>query len=187
MKSLIEELEKVRDPRKKVLERYHLPGVLILIMIGMMQGSQSSRGIARFAAMNWEALSKKLRFRRKEAPSHMTISTILKVVDWKELERVVQGWMSEQLPEKGQGEWEKRMIAVDGKALGATVTHSQESRQNLVMFAHAWAVSCGLVVATSGFETKEDNEASVVERMLEAFTGQGYLFTFDALHTQKKR
>jgi DDE_Tnp_1-associated len=187
VKSLIEKLEGVSDPRKKVLERYNLPGLLILITIGMMQGSRSSRGIARFAVTNWKILSQKLSFKRKAAPSHMTISTILKIVDWKELEKVVQEWMSEQLPKEAAGEWEKRMIAVDGKALGATVTDSQESSQNFVMFAHALAVSSGLVVGASGFETKEDSEGKVVERLLEAFTGQGYVFTFDALHTQKKR
>lgn len=186
---MIEKLEGVSDPRKKVLERYNLPGLVILMVIGMMQGSRSSRGIARFGVTNWKILSQKLSFRRKAAPSHMTISTILKIVDWKELEKVVQEWMSEQLPKEvvSKDEWEKRMIAVDGKALGATVTDSQESSQNFVMFAHALAVSSGLVVGASGFETKEDSEGKVVERLLEAFTGQGYVFTFDALHTQKKR
>jgi hypothetical protein len=186
MKSLMERFGAITDKRRGQGKRFELPGLLMGIMVSMMCGRYSSRAIARFCQDHHKLMWKPLGWYAYR-PSHTTISKMVKTIDWKELETIVNDWLRESLEQEKESGWESRMIAVDGKAIRATVKDMHEEQQNFVVFVHAFRVGSGLIVQTQGFENKHQSEITVVEEMMKAFTGSGYLITMDALHAQKKR
>ena len=77
-------------------------------------------------------------------------------------------------------------LAVDGKSLLGTVTNYDNAYQNFVSVVSVFSTHQGLTVSLSQFKNKENSEISVVQTLIEALGLTDVVFTFDALHCQKK-
>lgn len=60
MKSLVEYLKKIEDPRKEKGKRHPLLPTLIIMIMGMLGGQTGLRAIARFGKANRELLKEPL-------------------------------------------------------------------------------------------------------------------------------
>jgi hypothetical protein len=80
------------------------------------------------------------------------------------------------------GEW----VSIDGKALKNTVTNYSHPEQNFVNVVSAFSHQKGLVLGIKVNKNKEKSEIITVQELLEMLDLKGVVFTFDALHCQKK-
>ena len=75
-------------------------------------------------------------------------------------------------------------IGCDGKVLRGSFDPFKD--QKAVQLLSAFAPQSGIILAHEEIATKT-NEIPTAQRLLEALGFSGYIFTFDALHCQKKR
>ncbi len=77
-------------------------------------------------------------------------------------------------------------ISLDGKSLKNTVSNYDNAQQNLINCVSAFSHQRGLVLGVKMMENKGESEINVVRDLIELLDLTGVVFTFDALHCQKK-
>ncbi len=102
-------------------------------------------------------------------------------LDYKEVQKIFNQWSQEYslIP---SSEW----IALDGKSLKNTVSNYDNEKQNFINCVSAFAHQRKLVLGVKMMENKGESEISVVRELIELLDLTGVVFTFDALHCQKK-
>lgn len=178
--NLIENLCQIKDFRRKQGQRFELPQVLLIVIMGIMSGRFGYREIASFAKANQNELASRLKLKKSKIPSHVTIREILINVDFESLNKAFSQWASGYVPIKKQ-DW----LSIDGKSIKSTVDSYSTSYQNFVSMVSVFSQKRGQVIKTASFENKKIGEASVVQEMLEMLDLQDVVFTFDALHCKK--
>jgi hypothetical protein len=111
-------------------------------------------------------------------PSHDTIGRVLAILDKKAFAEVFVRWLSSWAGELGDVQ-----IAIDGKALRATVERSKNS--SALMLVSAFAVESGLVLGQVQTE-QGSNEIEAVPRLLQQLELKGKLVSLDALHSHSE-
>ena len=102
-------------------------------------------------------------------------------LDYKELEKVFNQW-SQQYSLIPESEW----IALDGKSLKNTVSNYDNDQQNFINCVSAFSHQRKLVLGVQMMENKQESEINVVRELIALLDLTGVVFTFDALHCQKK-
>jgi hypothetical protein len=176
MKSLREALGEVGDNRAWCT--YPLEGLLTLVVLAMMCGKNSVKGVARWAReYRWE-YAERLGFPRDKMPSLGTLQRVIAAVDDEELARVVGQWGEAALQAYGQSSLPG--VAIDGK----TVRGSQGERLPAVHLISA--LSQRLHVVLGQVEVSEHtNEIKGVLPLLADLVLEGRVVTVDALLTQR--
>ena len=102
-------------------------------------------------------------------------------LDYEELQLVFNQWSQESslIP---ASEW----ISLDGKSLRNTVTNYDNAQQNFINCVSAFSHQRKLVLGVKMMENKHESEINVVRDLIELLDLTGVVFTFDALHCQKK-
>ncbi len=77
-------------------------------------------------------------------------------------------------------------ISLDGKSLKNTVSNYDNEKQNFINCVSAFAHQRKLVLGVKMMENKRASEINVVRDLIELLDLTGVVFTFDALHCQKK-
>lgn len=182
--SLLEHFALIPDFRRNQGKRYDLAAMLTLITLAMMSGRSKYREIERFGKRHAEYLTDILGLKHG-VPSNVTIREILRRVDFGALQRQFNLWASENLS-PGQGEsLSERLVALDGKALRATVKDYSQSGQDFVCFLHAFAAERNLLLHAERYENGHQSELALLQEMVERLRGCGCLLTMDAVHAQK--
>ena len=75
---------------------------------------------------------------------------------------------------------------MDGKSLKNTVSDYKNAQQNLINCVSAFSHQRGLVLGVQVMENKKESEINVVQDLIKLLDLKGIIFTFDALHCQKK-
>ena len=179
--NLIESLDKIKDFRRGAGKRYPLTPVLLIVIISIISGKNGYREIANFAAANKEIFLKFFDSKRKKTPSHVTFREIIKGIDFKEVLSSFETWAL-QFVDIQENEW----IAIDGKALGSTVTDCSNEYQNFVSLVSLFTHKKNQVLSVRKLETKKSNEIFTVREVIELLELKNVIFTLDALHCQKK-
>lgn len=177
---LIERLERIKDFRRKEGLRYPLGRLLVIVIMSIMSGYSRYREIAMFAKQNEAELLKGLNIPREKLPSHVTFREILKRVDFNEVLGAFHDWAREYV-EIMEGEW----LAVDGKAIGSTLSDYDKPYQEFVSLVSVFTQRRKQVLAVAKLENKKMSEIKSVQTLLESLDLQGVIFTLDALHCQK--
>lgn len=180
---LLDRLAELPDPRKRRGVRHRVASILAVASCAVLSGARSFTVIGEFAAeLGQDALARLgCRYHPARrcyiAPHEATIRRALHAVDADRLDRVVGGWLAEQLT----AGWADAplALAVDGKTVrGAKDRHGHQLHLLSAVVHHE-----GVVVAQRGVP-KETNEISGFRPLLDDMDLTGVVVTADALHTQ---
>ena len=180
-KSLIDYLKRIPDHRARSGLRHPLWLVLLLIIMGMMSGYWGYRQLGRFVERHRRELIKRLQIPKARVPSYSVIRRVMLALDYEELQLVFNQW-SQQYSMIPSSEW----ISFDGKSLRNTVSNYDNAQQNLINCVSAFSHQRKLVLGVKMMENKLESEINVVRDLIELLDLTGVVFTFDALHCQKK-
>lgn len=176
---LAEVLGRLTDVRQRQGKRYELKTVLTVVVLGLLSGENSVRGIAAWAQEQRWALSQALGLKGGRVPSLGTIQRVLRLLDSQELEETLSQWVAPLLTDKEQESWAG--IAVDGKTLRGSSEAEQDSWQVLSAFSHRLEAVLGQRTVAN-----KTNEMTEARPLLQALPLEGKLVTLDALHTQRE-
>ena len=180
-KSLIDYLKQIPDHRDSHGLRHPLWLVLLIIIMGMMSGYWGYRQLGRFVERHRRELIKRLQIPKARVPSYSVLRRVMLTLDYKELQLVFNQW-SKQYSLIPSSEW----ISLDGKSLKNTVTNYDNAKQNFINCVSAFSHQRKLVLGVKMMENKHESEINLVRDLIELLDLTGVVFTFDALHCQKK-
>ena len=179
--SLIDYLKLIKDPRSNQGNRHPLWLILLIVIMGIMSGAWGYRQLGRFVERHRLTLITLLSIPKARVPSSSTIRRVLLALDYNEVQKIFNQW-SRQYSIIPQGEF----VSMDGKSLQNTVTDYNNAQQNFVSCVSAFSHQRGLVMGIQMMENKKESEINVVRNLIELLDLKGIVFTFDALHCQKK-
>ena len=179
--SLIDYLKQIPAHRAPHGCRHPLWLVLLIIIMGMMSGYWGYRQLGRFVERHRRELIKRLQIPKARVPSYSTIRRVMLDLDYEKLQEVFKQW-SKQYSLIPSSEW----ISLDGKSLKNTVSNYDNAQQNFINCVSAFSHQRGLVLGVKMMENKSESEINVVRDLIELLDLTGVVFTFDALHCQKK-
>ena len=180
-RSLYELLGNIKDKRRSQGKRHSLQTILLIAIMGIMNGAKSERAISRFAENNKNDLIKYLQIKKKRLPTRNIIRGILQIIDLSKLTKTFFKWAQDYVLIQ-----EKDWISIDGKSIKGTVQNSQNIEQNFKSLVSVFASKRKQIISASKLETKKENEIPVVKNLIKALDLEGVVFTLDALHCQKK-
>jgi len=179
--NLIEALTEIKDPRRKEGMRYPLTPVLLVIIMSIMSGRNGFREIDKYAKANKDFFLEIFPKKRTQLPSHVTYRKIIKNINFNEVLVIFEAWALSYITIE-KNEW----LAIDGKALGSTVTNYSNNYQNFVSLVSVFSQKRGQIIATSKLENNKSSEIPTVKELIERLDLKNVVFTLDALHCQKK-
>ena len=180
--NLIETLSQVKDFRSSRGQRYPLWLVLLLVIMGTISGCTGYAALEEFARRHHQAFFERLSIPSSRLPSDSTFRRMMMNIDFEELASVFNQWAKDYVSLE-QSEW----LAIDGKSIKGTVNNYDNAYQNFVQVVSVFSTAQGLTVSLSQYQNKDNSEITVVQTMLEALDLSEVVFSFDALHCQKKR
>lgn len=179
--SLIQSLKKVKDCRRTQGRRHPLWFILLIIILGIMQGYVSYRAFGDFAKYNQRQLVQSFHILPRRVPSYSTIRRVMMNVDWQEIAQIFNEWSGHFCHSNQDLIW----VGIDGKSLKSTVKNYEQSCQNFVAVVSLYAPDSGLVLRLDRHENKKASEIHQVLALIEDCPFQNQVFTLDALHCQK--
>lgn len=177
--SLVHYLAEIDDPRQPKGIRHQQLSTLTILVMAMLCGRTSLKGIARFARAHVEPLAEVIPLPRNKAPSFSTFQRLSRQVDPQQLCRSFNRWMSQS---RG-GE----AIAIDGKSITSTFQAGGEAKQRFSALVSFFGQHSGLISAVGVLENDKRSEIDVVRELIDTLGIERAVFTLDALHCQKKR
>ena len=179
--NLIEKLKKVRDFRTRKGQRHPLWLVLLLVIMGTMNGCQGYRGLGDFVKRHKQSLIEILEIPKDRVPSYSTIRRVMMRVNFEELTIRFNQWAN-QYVELSESEW----LATDGKSIKSTVVDYSNEYQAFISVVSIFSSKQGLVIGLQAMNNKKTSEIKTVQNLVSALDLNGVVFSFDALHCQKK-
>jgi hypothetical protein len=169
------------DPRRPEGRRIRLEQLLALVIIANLCGHYGYRPVARFCQSH-HALLKEAFSLKHGVPSYVTFRSVLTQLPEQTLIDCFNSW-ADGLGSLSEGDW----LSGDGKALGATLTHMQDARQDFQLMVSLWSHQSGLVHRLATYANASGDERVSVRNLLTHFQDKGLLVRLDAIHTQKNR
>lgn len=173
--TLIDALATLPDPRSKHGRIHPLASVLGLVVLAMLMGRKSLKGIARFGRQHGPALAHALGFRRGLTPAVSTLSRTLRRFDADQLEQILSYWIASRVDAATFTQ-----ISIDGKAL-------RGSRDGGIPGQHllaAYAPTVGAVLAQIKVDATT-NEHKAAIKLLGLLPLRGKVVVGDAIFCQR--
>jgi hypothetical protein len=149
--------------------------------MAMMSGYSGYREIGRFLKRN-EKDFRSTFGACHGVPCYVTVRDVLQSINFERFSAAFNQWALQYVPMcKGESK------AIDGKAIGCTITHKHDACQNFVSLVSVFATQRGIVLQCGKIESKKESEIPKVQELIKALDVEGEIFTLDALHCQKKR
>lgn len=180
MKTLHDCLQQIKDFRRPQGQRISLPSFLEICVLAGMSGHFGINSISRFMKNNENYFIDRYDLQHG-VPSQTTVFNIFKELPFEDFSLAIRTWMI-QFVEQGNDLW----VAIDGKAIGSTVTDKFGSQQNFKSMVSLFIREMGVVLDTISIETKKGNEGQAARDLINLLEAKGITFTLDALHCQKK-
>lgn len=178
---LVEQLNKLPDPRRRAGMRHPMGLVVVLAIMAAVSGMSSYRAMGDFVRANKRELLDRLGVKAGRLPSHSTMRRVLMELPTAELSQVLGRWNRAAMDTGELYEW----VHIDGKAIKGTVESHGDSNQDFVNVVSLFFQPAKLVVGSASFHNKEQSEIRVVESLVKGTDLQGVVFTADAIHAQK--
>lgn len=172
----IELLGDMSDPRDNRGKRHELSFVLAVTTMAIMSGKNHVSEIHRYICNKIKWLRKIFDRPNVESISRAQLPRILTIVDWEELNAVIEEFFSVTV-ENINGEW----IAIDGKVLRGTITDNDNAHENEQI-----TIAIGHKSQQIFFQRKmsgaKSSEVTVVRKLLKETWLQRAKVTLDPLH-----
>lgn len=178
--TILEALQQVPDYRAKRGQRYPLWVILLLVVLGTLNGCTSYHALEEFAGRHYQALVTQLQLPYRRLPSDSTIRRAMMGVDFAQLAAAFANWAAPQVSQD-----EARWFAIDGKGLNGSIIAPCEARQQFVNLVSVFSHGRGLTVATAAYHSHQGNEMQTVQQLLQALNIEAVSYTLDAAHCQK--
>jgi hypothetical protein len=136
--------------------------------------------VQKFIVAHYDTLNETFDLTWKRMPAHTSIRDIIQGTSGPELEQSFRQY-SAVLVEKDEPE---QVIGCDGKVLRGSFDRFHD--QKAVQILSAFTGDSQIILAHEEIATKT-NEIPTAQTLIEELGLSGYIFTFDALHCQKKR
>lgn len=180
--NLIESFSEITDFRKAKGKRYPLGPMFLIVIMSVSCGRCGYREIARFAESNKSCLQRLFNLkRRKKMASHVTFREIIQGVSFEEVNESFEKWAKGYVSIES-GDW----LAIDGKAIGSTVTNYEKAYQDFVSLVSVFTQKRGQVIKVGKLHNGKSSEIRTVEEIIELLDLKGVVLSMDALHCQKK-
>lgn len=170
----------LEDPRRAQGMRHQFHHIMIMVIMAILSNHQGLRGFARFAKANAAELTEIFELKHG-VPKFNTFQSVLNSLDEQILVSKFIEWVKSYVDEDADD-----FIALDGKAVTATVTGGTSSNQNFVAVVNAFGHRSGIVYGMESYENGKSGEGEAVRKLLEKLGLQGKTFTMDAGNCQKK-
>jgi predicted transposase YbfD/YdcC len=175
IKSFMDKLETLLDPRDNRGKRHRLPFVLAAVSLAILAGRSSASGIQRYIKNKIEWLRDVTQQPDARFISRAQLPRILAVVDWQELNTVTESHFGVCLEKNAHDEW----TAIDGKTLRGTDHHEERT---LLAVTHTTRT----IQAQRPMTGPKDSEITAARDLLrETGLDEGKV-TLDALHFNPK-
>jgi len=172
---LLELLSKVPDHRKPQGKRHNLGHILYLSILAGLMGATDYKQISIWIEkhIQKEQIKKLLGAEFILTPKKSVVSDILARVDSEALELLFRKWIRTYV------DTNKKHLSVDGKVMNGSRYKDQKS----IEVVGAVLSEIGVVIAHQKIAEKS-NEIPALQAMI-AELGDEFIFTFDAMNTQK--
>lgn len=180
-KTLIDALKNIEDHRSARGRRYPLWLMLLLVIFGTLSECYGYQALEDFCARHYQVLAQQLNIPLSRLPSDSTFRRLFEQLDFQRLAQCFNQWAIESLTIE-----DRQWLGIDGKSIKGTVQGYNQGYQNFVSLVSVYSHTQGVTVALSQFQNAKTSEIKVVETLLQQLHLQGVIFTFDALHCQKK-
>jgi predicted transposase YbfD/YdcC len=181
---LINELEKIRDPRINRHKIYPLNEILFLCITSVMSGMSDWEEMVEFGKQKLDWLRKFFPY-ANGISSHDTLNRVFGLINHREFEEVFISWIN-GLSINIEG----HLINIDGKKLrGSVPKHLQslpkeEGGKSAVHLVEAWCSKFNLCLGQYKTEDKS-NEITAIPALLDLLDVEGCLISIDAMGCQK--
>ena len=173
-------LFEIKDHRRKQGRRYELGHILLFSILAILSNADSYRKVQRFMVVHYETLDELFELNWKRMPSYTAVRDIIQGTSGAELEQSFRAYSQGLVDSEG----EKQVIGCDGKVLRGSFDHFND--QKAIQILSAFVSDSRLILAHEEIDSKT-NEIPTAQRLMTELGLSGYIFTFDALHCQKKR
>jgi hypothetical protein len=174
-------LTDLQDHRRPQGQRYKLEHIILFSIMAFLSNAKSYRDISRFIKVRFEVLKEHFGLTWERAPGYTTIRNVILGVDGEELEACFRVYTQSLID--GTNADQIGSIAFDGKTLRGSYDHFQDKRA--VQILSMFRTEDNLILAHEVIDQKT-NEIPMVQKLLEDIGLEGYYYTMDALHCQKK-
>ena len=172
--------EDVPDPRDPRGQLYSLPELLLVIMSGLLAGSQNAEDIAFFGQVHEQWLCSLSPYKHG-MPHHDAILRILGRLKPDAVENLVRRWIAALLETHGESV-DGGHVAIDGKAMRGSARKAPG--KSGVHMVGAMLTGCGFVLGNERVDVKS-NEIKAIPLLLRSLNLSGATVTIDAMGCQR--
>lgn len=177
MTYFIKELRKIPDPRQSGKVKHSLADILLICILAITAGANSSGTIHLFAEHRLKWLQQFIELKHG-VPGRLTIERLLKRMNAKAFKPVF-----EDIMKRIQGKTGGAIIAIDGKS--CYTPGNQQGAAGMITMVSAWCSLNGLVLGQ--VETGEKkSEIKAIPELLKLLDIEGATVTMDAMGCQKE-
>jgi len=173
-------LFEIKDHRRKQGTRYQQGHILLFTIFAILSGATSYRKVQQFIKAHYNELNEIFDLNWKRMPSYTTIRDIIQRTSTTELERSFRKYSASLAELDGKNAF----VGYDGKVLRGSFDHFND--QKAIQVLSAFAADEQIILGHEEIDVKT-NEIPMAQLLMETLGLTGCVFTFDALHCQKKR
>jgi predicted transposase YbfD/YdcC len=174
---LMEELERLGDPRKARGKRYSLSFLLVVILLAKLAGEDTPKGIAEWLKLRRRQIVTAFNSQRDSIPAYNTVRrTLAETISESELQQSFLQYLHQSY-----GGQQSILVALDGKTLRGTIPKGKTRGVHLLA---AYLPEEGIVLMQVAVESKE-NELTAAPGVLSRLDLKGRVVCGDAMFTQR--
>lgn len=177
--SLVHYLAELDDPRHAKGVRHLQLSTLTIMVMAMLCGRTSLKGMARLARAHVQALAEVIPLPRNKAPSYSTFQRLSQQLNNESLGVHFNRWMPPYVPAE--------TIAIDGKSITSTFQQHGQDKQRFTALVSFFGHHSHLIGCIGKLENDKRSEIDLVHELISTLRLERSVFTLDALHCQKKR
>jgi len=176
-KNLLDFIKDLTDLRKTQGKIYNIEVIVVIVIMGIMNGYLSFRALEDYAELHKKQFVKIFNLKNKRVPKRDTFRRVFNNLIFEELNYLFKDWVLNNL-EFTDYDW----YSLDGKAIKHTFPNKSHHFVTLVsVFSHKHKQ-----IISQGKVKHKSNEIPLSQSLLKQFNKNKSIFILDALNTQKR-
>ena len=169
--------EELSENRRDQARKFDIADIVFVSVIAILMGATNTQSIYVWLKENMKRkeIKQLLGCEFIQVPARMTVYDLFNIIDEAELERAFRRWIRTLVDIKSNDK-----VSVDGKAIKST----KRGKNKAVMVLSILLQDLGVVIAHEKIASKS-NEIPALQKLI-GDLDETFIYTFDAIHTQKK-